>query len=195
MRKSIFILMLAACSVSAQEQATTNSGKKVNLNIDGTWSYVQEQPQEATECDAYVSIKVDKMTKKSSASANNSVIIEKGTKGLGINIFKAQGVIVFVFTVIGANPCIDDDNNVIILFKDGSTSTMKNNGDFNCKNKFTLYLGDIFKRNQELEKISSVGIESVRVWTTGGYVEVDLSDDESQTISQTVNCLNQALVD
>jgi hypothetical protein len=54
--------------VFAQTEATTNDGKKVILNDDGTWKYTETTQANGTvsfECSDLISTETDKMTGKS----------------------------------------------------------------------------------------------------------------------------------
>lgn len=190
----ILIFTLSSLSILAQTEATTNSGKKVILNDDGTWKYVETSSNESKlslDCSDLISTETDKMTGKSTTSSKETLIIsdDGGKTGFGIFILDISGTLVFSIQAVGAGNCIDDENKMNILFRDGTRLELVNNGKFNCDGKFTLYFGGSFGKNNELELIKTKEIETVRIWTSKSYVEKDFSSIQSKQLIKTIECL------
>ena len=198
MKKTILTLMvltISTFSLFAQTEATTKDGKKVILNEDGTWKFDTTVVVEKTvnmECSELISTETDKMTGKSSTASKETLIIsdDGGKNGFGIFLMNSSsGSIIFSIQAVGAGGCIDDDNKMNILFRDGTRLELVNNGKFNCKAKFTLYFGGSFGNKKELEMLRTKEIETMRIWTSKSYVEKDFSSEQSKQLMQTIDCL------
>lgn len=197
MKKLFLLSTLCLLSVVcfSQIEATTKDGKKVILNNDGTWKYL-DKPENKTissnyECSDLISTETDKMTGKTSTGAKESLIIsdDGGKYGFGIYMLKTEKSIIFSIKAVGAGSCIDDDNKMNVLFRDGTRLEMSNNGKFNCEAKFTLYFGGIFGNKEQLEMFKTKEIETLRIWTSKSYVEKDFTPDQSKRFMKTVECL------
>tara|TARA_R110002033_G_scaffold170884_1_gene214659 strand:+ start:876 stop:1496 length:621 start_codon:yes stop_codon:yes gene_type:complete len=186
--------------LSAQINATTDNGKKVILNEDGTWKYVEKKTNEATDdievssdCSSYIITETDKMTGKSSTGAKETLIISEdgGKTGFGIYALNSSNSKALIMSVqaVGAGSCVDDDNKMNILFRDGSRLELINDGKFNCDAKMTLYFGGIFGKKKQLEELATKEIETMRVWTSKSYVEKDFSSAQSKQLMKTISCL------
>lgn len=182
-----------------QTTATTENGKKVILNEDGTWHFEKSIEKETidgslvkTDCDKYISTEVDKMTGESSVASNEILIISKdgGKKGFGIYLMKSKrGSIILSIQAVGAGNCIDDDNKMNILFRDGTRLELTNDSKFNCDAKYTQYFGGSFGKKDQLEMLRSKEVETIRVWTSNSYVEEDFTSEQSKTLLKTFDCL------
>src|SRR5690554_1733629 len=197
MKKLIFtisILTLTVFSIFAQTEAITKDGKTVILNDDGTWKYAEPTTAPTTislECSDLISTETDKMTGKSTTASKETLIISEdgGKTGFGIFIMDLSGSLVFSIQAVGAGSCIDDDNKMNVLFRDGTRLELVNNGKFNCDGKFTLYFGGSFGKKKELEIFRTKEVETMRIWTSKSYVEKDFSSDQSKELMKTVDCL------
>ena len=192
---TLMVLVVSTFSLLAQTEATTKNGKKVILNDDGTWKYDTTIVVEETvnlECSELISTETDKMTGKSSTAAKNTLIVsdDGGKNGFGIFLMNSSsGSIIFSIQAVGAGGCIDDDNKMNILFRDGTRLELVNNGKFNCKSKFTLYFGGSFGKKKQLEMLRTKEIETMRIWTSKSYVEKNFTSEQSKQLMKTVDCL------
>jgi len=66
---------------------------------------------------------------------------------------------------------------------------LTNDSDFNCDAKYKQYFGSAFGKKKELEMFKSKEVETVRIWTSDGYVEEDFSPEQSKQLMRTVSCL------
>lgn len=177
----------------AQTQATTNDGKSVLLNSDGTWTLADTAKTETltTECDSYISTEVDKVTGKSSTAAKKTIVVSKdgGKKGFGFFLMNSKNSLIISITVAGASSCIEDDAKMYVLFTDGTRLELINDGKFNCKSKYTQYLGGVFGKDSELELFKHKEIDTIRIWTSKSYVEEGFNKTQREDFKQTVNCL------
>lgn len=191
---AISILGISGLSTFAQTEATTKEGKKVILNTDGTWGFVERTVNETTvslDCADLITTETDKMTGRSTTASKEMLTIsdDGGKTGFGIYIMDLKGTIVFSIQAVGAGNCIDDDNKMNILFRDGTRIELINDGKFNCDAKFTLYFGGAFGKKKELEMFRAKKVETIRIWTSKSYVENDFSSDQSKQLMKTVDCL------
>ena len=199
MKTRILTLTLLAISIfnlQGQTSAKTKEGKQVILKDDGTWYYDTtkiSEPKISLDCESLVEVTTDKMTGKVNKSAKKSVIVSSdgGQKGLGIFMFKSTttGSIIMSIKAVGEGSCIDDDNKMNVLFRDGTRLELINNGSFNCKAKFTLYFGGNWGKKKQLEKLRTKEVETMRVWTSRGYVEEDFTKEQSLQLMKTIDCL------
>jgi hypothetical protein len=197
MKKIIFTLSIfsfIALSALAQTEATTKDGKKVILNDDGTWKLAETTAADAPisfDCADLISINTDKMTGKSTTASKETLIVSEdgGETGFGIYIMDLSSFFAFNFKVVGAGSCIDDTNRMNVLFRDGTKLDIKNNAKFNCENNFTVYFGGSFGKRKELETFRTLEVETIRIWTSKGFVEKDFSLDQSKQMMKTVDCL------
>ncbi len=191
---TILIFTISSFSVFAQTEATTNDGQKVILNDDGTWKYTKTTQTNyivSFECSDLISTETDKMTGHSITGAIKKLVIsDDGSKnGFGIFLLRASNTIIFNIHAVGAGGCIDDENKMNVLFRDGTRLELINDGDFNCDEEFTLYFGEAFGKKKQLEIFRTKEIETMRIWTTKSYVEKDFSSDQSKQLMKTIDCL------
>ncbi len=192
---TVLIFSISFVLVHAQIEATTIDGKKVILNDNGTWNYITpKSPVESTieyECSDLVSTHTDKMTGESYLAPKQTILVSKdvGKTGIGIDFMQSDNMLILMIQAIGAGRCIDDDDKMNVLFRDGTRLELENDGDFNCENEFTLYFGGVFGKREEMSLLQKKEIESMRIWTKDGFVERDFSSIQSQKFMQIVDCL------
>jgi hypothetical protein len=194
---TITILTLTILSAFAQTEAVTNEGRKAILSDDGTWKYIdtKSETRETTnnfDCSNYIMTEIDKVTGISSLTAKEILIVSNdgGNNGFSFYILKSyRGTIIFSIQVVGASNCIDDDDKMNVLFRDGTRIELTNDADFNCDANYTQYFGDIFGRMKELEMFRTKEVETIRIWTSNGYIEEDFNSEQSKQLIHTVDCL------
>lgn len=195
---TISVLVITAFSVFSQNQATTTDGKKVILNEDGTWKYIEAEKQikyseNNSDCSVYISTDLDKVTGKSTVAAKDMLIVSKdgGKKGFGIYVLKGSNSIIFSIQAVGAGNCIDDNNKMNVLFRDGTRLELVNEGKFNCDAKYTQYFGGAFGKRSELELFRTKEVETIRIWTSKSYVEENFTSIQSRELISVVDCLSK----
>lgn len=203
MKKTLLILTFFSIWITSSfgqiQKATTESGKKVILNSNGTWEYEKEKEdstsvEQSTEnCNIYIETITDKVTGEASTSAKSTLIVSRdgGKKGFGIFLMKGSKStkLIFVISAAGAGSCIDKGDKINILFTDGTRLELYSDGKFNCKGQATLYFGGVFGKNSELEMLKNKKIETLRVWTNNGYVEENFTIGNQNEFQHTVSCL------
>lgn len=200
MKKRTLIAVLiafASISVHAQRQkATTESGKKVILNENGTWKYDEEREvadvtKDPSDCNKWIRVEVDKMTGKATIGGKEPIVIsdDDGKTAFGIMILSIGGLIGIDIKVVGASNCIDEGAKINILFEDDSRLELRSDFNFNCKGIASLYFGDEFGKWKELNEFKAKKISTMRVWTEDGFVEHDFTQENKDNFYNIINCL------
>ena len=202
MMLTLGLAFIATLGLYAQTEATTKEGKKVILDEDGTWKYVEtssgdtNRTKDSTlncDCSKLVSTNTDKVTGKSTIGSKNIILVldNEGKTGFSFYFLKSKNTLIFSTKAVGSGNCIDDDDKMLILFKDGTRTTIYNDADFNCKAKFTIYFGGSFGKKKQLELLKTKEIETIRVWTSQSYVQRDLTPKQSKELMNTIKCLTK----
>ena len=76
-----------------------------------------------------------------------------------------------------------------MLFRNGERLQFKSDNKYNCDNNATLYFGNIEPRINELNKLKSLEIEALRIWTRKGFVQEDFSKENSVDFIKSINCI------
>lgn len=178
----------------AQMEATTKDGHTVILNNDGCWKFVEAMKEASPTvlgCADVIIDQTDIVTGNKTRSTKEGIIVSKdGKNGFGIHLFQGTGkALIFSATVVGAGPCIDDNNKMNVLFRDGTRIELLHEGDFNCEGSFTLYLGGAFGKKREMEYFMTREVKIMRIWTSKSYVEEELTSDNSKTLKKAFECL------
>jgi len=191
---TLLALIVTTTICFGQIKAITEAGKGVILNEDGTWEYyaVIVKPF-SLECSDLIITKTDKVTGNVSTGSSETLIVSQdgSETGFGIYLFKSRKTLVWSMTAFGAGSCIDDDDKMNVLFTDGTRVTMFNDTKFNCDANFTLYFGSSFGKKKELEMFKTKKVETMRVWTSDGYVEQDFDQDQAMQLMKTLDCLSK----
>jgi len=191
------LLLLSFTSLSAQQEATTNDGKKVILNDDKTWNYYEPEQQlddksADQDCSKYIISEKDEMTGKTYISSSETIILsdDEGVTGIGVTCILSNKTVIVIFQAIGASNCIDKDDEINILFRDDTRITLGNDSKFNCERKSTVYLGSAHGRKDDLRQLMEKEIKSVRVWTSDGYVQSSFTKDDSVRFMRSLVCFS-----
>jgi hypothetical protein len=196
-KKMLFMLILVCVNVYAfpQIKATTQDNREVLLNENGSWVYAEEPTEKSDpmdlQCEDLITKEMDKVTGELTISAKDPLIISnKDDDKLNIIFVKGdRDVIIVGIQAIGASRCIDDDDKINILFRDGTRLELRNNGKFNCDAMNTQYFGGLFGKKKELTMLREKEIETMRVWTSDGYVEEDFTLEQSTKFRLIMDCL------
>jgi hypothetical protein len=150
------------------------------------------QNNDSLNCDNWIESKTDKMTGKVTTAAKKTLIVssDDGKTGIGITMIEsARNEIIMLIQAVGASSCINEGENINILFTNGSRLELKNNISFNCKGESTIYFGGLFGKKKEIKELMEKKIQTMRVWTSDGYVERDFSIDNQNEFKNVLNCL------
>ncbi len=195
-----FLAVLFSLSLTAQKYATTDDGEKVILYENGTWEYDDNDDKNEDkgipgDCATYIVTDADKMTGESSTSTIREIIVSKdgGNTGLIFSGFFKDGQFSLLFNAYGASLCMEPGSEISILFRDGSKLILQNDHKYNCDNKGAVYFGSRWGKKKELQKMLKKEIETMRVYTTDGYVQEDFSKNNSVDFMETLKCFNELL--
>lgn len=149
-------------------------------------------PVDSNDCSNWITTTTDKVDGETYTAGKNDLIVSSdgGKKGLSIYMFiPKDNALILSIHAVGASSCIDDENKINFLFTDGSRLAMVNNAAFNCKGNASLFFGGILGKKRELEQLKTKKIQTMRVWTTDGYVEEDFTTDQQEEFFNVINCL------
>ncbi|MCA0429200.1 MAG: hypothetical protein LCH32_01720 [Bacteroidetes bacterium] len=195
----LMVLMTMTFVFGQTQKATTENGKKVILNSDGTWKYADTVKTAQTnldpnDCSNWIKTEEDKVSGKSYTSMKDYLVISQdgGKKGFGINLMlSGNNSIIFSIKAAGAGGCIDKGAKINILFTDGTRMELASDGDFNCKGNATVYFGGVFGKKSQLNELKGKKIDTMRVWTSDSYVEQKFEDDQAEQFKNALNCLTK----
>ncbi len=193
------LLFIPLQMLFANEYATSDSGKKVILYDNGTWKeFLTELVPDSSSspCDQWLKTETDKMTGDVIVGIREPIIIsDDGMKtGLGISLLRPSNEkgLIFTITASGAGNCIDTGSKINILFRDKTRMELTTDSKFNCEGRATVYFGGIFGRKKELVMLAAKPVETIRVWTSKGFVEKDLTQDQSNALFNSIKCLTSS---
>lgn len=196
----VLTFLISTSSVFGQSQkATTESGKIVILNSDGTWKYNEtlktiQSNTDINDCSNWILTQIDKVDGTSTTAGKKviTVLNNTGKTGFSILIMKyLESGVALSINAYGAGNCIDQYAKINILFTDGSRLVLSNNGKFNCDNTSILLFGGAFGKINELEQLKSKKIQTMRVWTTNSYVQEDFTEENQIEINNVIKCMTK----
>ena len=186
------ILLIFTSQVFGQVKTINKDGKAIILNDDGTWRYDDSNSVNISNknCSDLITTIADKVTGLSSRHSIEAIILnDNGKSKIEIRVLEVNSIIGILFLVEGASRCIDDTNEIYILFRDGTRLVIENDAKYNCDGEFKLYFNNIHGKKKILETISTKEIETIRIWTRESYVEQDLTPENSKELIMSLNCL------
>ena len=186
------ILLIFTSQVFGQVKTINKDGKAIILNDDGTWRYDDSNSVNISNknCSDLITTIADKVTGLSSRHSIEAIILnDNGKSKIEVRLLEVNSIIGILFLVEGASRCIDDTNEIYILFRDGTRLVIENDAKYNCDGEFKLYFNNIHGKKKILETISTKEIETIRIWTRESYVEQDLTPENSKELIMSLNCL------
>lgn len=177
----ISILTLFTISLFSQTAANTIDNKN-QQSIES---------RDSLNCSGLLVTETDEKTGESTTVSRNMLIIsdDGGMTGFGIFLAKRDNTIILSIQTAGADECIDVDDKMNVLFRNGTRIELKNEGAYNCSGIFTLYFGDMYGKGKKLKMLTTKEIKTMRIGISGNYVEKDLTSEQSKKFMKTFNCL------
>lgn len=126
-------------------------------------------------------------------SVEDVIISRDGVVGFELHLLLSRKSLFMNFKVNGGGKCIDDNEQMTVIFTDGSGLTMINDNNFNCDGVYTQHFGENFGKKKELKKFLNHTIHSIEITTDGDPVAITLNADESVTILDTLICLTNKM--
>ncbi|MBR9976150.1 MAG: DUF3157 family protein [Bacteroidetes bacterium] len=192
---AVVILSLLPVVMIAQINATTEDGKQIQLNADGTWKYVVDQNSQAIfgaeDCSKLLEIKTDKMTQIVTVAIKDPLIVAK-TNSESIAFYAAKRTEDKVMLVLGIrseNNCVDDNSKVIWLFRDGTKFDVDGGHKFNCDGEIYFVFDT---EDDEMIAFANKEIDAVRAYTHKGSIDVEFNPESSRLWMQYLSCLLSA---
>ena len=182
--KKNFLFMLALVFIYttsyAQIKATTEAGKKVTLNQDGTYEYVKEDAQKEVSSNTFYVIKhVDEMTDKVLHYTNKKLVHTAGKRGFsaGYNVKenKAGNVAVTGLMVKAVGLKCLENVKIYFLFEDGSKFNITSWNDFNCKNNAWFNLSQKHKNQLSAKTLRKIKIQN---GYNSEFITYELSEED-----------------
>lgn len=93
--------------------------------------------------------------------------------------------------IIIPNLCVDNNAQILILYRDGKRSDVTTHSEFNCKGRFSMFLNRPYSQEITLEKLLEKEIDTIRLYTVSDTYDFELSKEDSFLIKQVLNCLYQ----
>ena len=126
-------------------------------------------------------------------SVEDISISRDGVTGIDLHLLMSRKSIFMNFKVKGGGKCIDDNEEMTVIFTDKSGLTMVNDNNFNCDGVYTQHFLEDFGKKKELKKFLTKEIQTIKITTNEGPVQVNLSPTERIRIYETLNCLMEKL--
>ncbi len=198
------VLALSLCPISsvADTRAMTADGRTVILRDDGTWVFEglvgasqapPTPPPAEPSCSDSLIKHTDKVSGQSYISSEIIVVSTDEKTGMSLHAFSqypySENGVIWTINMVGGPTCIDDDDKMNILFKDGTRLELENDSKFNCDGKFTVYFGGVFGKKAEKTELATKDIATLRVWGRGDYLQRDLTDAQAKTFRRAMACL------
>ncbi|MFY9352842.1 MAG: hypothetical protein WBI52_07565 [Bacteroidales bacterium] len=183
------MMVLASCG-NAQKKA--EQAKLDSVLVADSLAQIEKAKIDSSDCSNWIDTVIDKVTGDTLISSKKTLIVstDGGKTGFGIWMMQSSvSDLILVIQAVGAGSCIDEGEKINILFTDGSRLELANDGDFNCEEEATVYFGGIFGKKKQLEELKTKKIQTMRVWTSDGYVQEDFTKDNQEEFYHVINCL------
>jgi hypothetical protein len=146
------------------------------------------------DCELFTKTEYDKMAQKSLTTSREvlSIVNSDGSGGVGIFLqhAKKEKALIFSFKAVGMpSNCIDEGSKVEILFRSGEKFTWRGENRFNCDGDLRVWATPLKGWKREMSYMSSSPVETIRVNGMKGYIQVDLTEEESFVLQNTVKCM------
>ncbi len=149
--------------------------KKAPLNLD---------------CGALVAVERSIQGDKFVAQSKTIKVNSDTTAGFSISFYKTKnGPLIWTIAMNAKGYCIEEENKMMIVMKDGTRFQVVNNGKPNCDGNFKLYFGGTYGHELQLESLTNKEVAAIRVWTSNSYVEENFTDDHSALFKASISCM------
>lgn len=149
---------------------------------------VKQTTKDTKKWSDWIEVKVDEMEGDTVYRSKDWLTISNENTQKVIHLWMEKdgynGSIDILFNVHGSGNCIDDENRIIILFKDKTKIDKYGISKFNCNNNSWVSF-----EGEEVEYLKSKEIDKIRVYTTEGSVQEELNTKQSKEFLTTINHL------
>ncbi len=192
---TFLITSFCVFSSFSQEIVTNSIGKKIRLNQNGTWEYVESETKAGDyTCENLIKTESDPISGNTATSLKEVLVLseDSGQNGIAINlIWIQQGRLMINMAPLGAGNCIKKGQIANILFRDGTRETLYHTSEFNCDGIFTMAIGRGYGTKKKLQALSSKEIQTIRVYTASGNAQENLNSDQSKLLMNSFKCLSE----
>ena len=193
--------------------ATTEDGRKVILNKDGTWQYVvvPDSTQNKTNknpnisntpqgvavlndfrCEDIIRTRMNVQTQQDNLALSEPLIIsEEGDEKefsmlLGVNSSRTY---TWDLTISRTKGCATETPMVVLTFVDNSSIRLPVKNDFVCDKKISMFLSKGLGNKGDLKALRTKPIRSIDVETRSGHIVEDLSLEQGVMLQKAFICL------
>lgn len=172
----IILTLLSLISYSQDSINARLNKQKVNNDVENI------------HCKNYLTTYYDDVVGNTTTYKN--VVLKNGSEIITISLNgMAKGQIIMLIYTQGNKGCVDNGDDINLLFTNQDKLTLKNMGDFNCKGE---YLYTFTKKNLNLdflERIRTSKIKTIRVWDSDSYLQNDFTPKQQDIFSGVINCI------
>lgn len=138
-------------------------------------------------CNAIITVDDDKMTDYTTYFSKD-VNLVSGGEAMSVYLSKTGILKTLNFHTDG---CVDGNNSVIILLRDGSKHTFKGENSFNCDGYTYFFYGEGWDGEEFSKKLLTTEIEAIRIYTYKGIVHHDLTKNQSLKLLHRFQCIEK----
>lgn len=201
------LFLLLAVSVQAQIKATTEDGREVILNKDGTWSYVEETKKkeekkskrkevvtppkiETIPCEQVVADQRNQLLGEFKGLQKRLVFSTSTAHKLSADLrLTSNGTMVWNIKLTGVKGCKEQTPTLFLHFDDDSVEELPVATDFICDDEISIYL--VNKRNNKslFKSLRTKQITRLEIESRRGRISQPVVEEESRVLYSAVGCL------
>lgn len=149
-------------------------------------------------CSAYVESRVDSLHGTYTTTSKKDILISKdGKETLSIVFLTVDRSIVLSIRAVHGVYCVDEDNKVLITFRDGTSLELPHDGRYNCDGEFSLFFFGPFGKKREYTQLITKEIDKVKIGlrkstidkSRPNFIEVSVPVEASRQIMAVAECL------
>ena len=151
------------------------------------------------DCSNFVKTVTDEFTDESTISINDYIISanKDSSELIVIDCFISnrsnKPIVAFMPYEINRgrtiSHCIKENAVIYLIYRDGSKEQILQNGGFNCDSVLSVYFSGIFKKSKTLNNFLNKEIEKIRVETTEGFIESEITKEDGDRLRKAFNCM------
>jgi hypothetical protein len=145
----------------------------------------------AQVCDTLTAQVIDKVTGDTTRISKANIVLtdNAGKTRIVITCLKYEGNVILSFKVVGAGSCVSEADKINFVLADSSRLEIKNDHKFNCQGAMKLYFGGPFGKVDQLDKLLSGNVVTIRAWIADKYMQQNLTNQQAKQLRETLVCL------
>jgi hypothetical protein len=146
----------------------------------------------AQVCDSLTTQTRDRVSGDTITISNKPIALtdNAGKTGIAITCLKYEGNVILSFKVVGAGSCISEADKINFVLADSSRLEIKNDHKFNCQGAMKLYFGGPFGKAEQLQKLLSSNVVTIRAWVGNNFIQKELTKKQAEQLRDTIRCLS-----